>query len=69
MTPETALQLTIAAALLATLGLIASEVRANLAREREKDEQRRREAPDALVGSGAPFADVLQPPDSKKAKR
>ena len=68
MTPETALQLTIAAVLLATIGLIASEVRANLAREREKDAQREGQN-EVIAGSGAPFADILQPPDPKEANR
>ena len=65
MTPETALQLTIAAVLLATAGLIVSEVRTNLQRERAKDEQRRQVAENTPAHGGAPVADVLQTPDSR----
>lgn len=68
MTPETALQLTIAVTLLATIGLIASEIYTNLRREREKDAAR--EAQDALTGgTGTAYADLLPPSDSIGAER
>ena len=70
MTAETALQLTIAAIALATIGLIVSEVRGNLIRERVEDEKRKAEALHNLSPeSAAAFTDLLQPADSKKAKR
>ncbi len=70
MAPEAALLLTIVAITLATIGLIVSEVRTNLIRARVEDEKRKNEAlENPPPESATAFADLLQPADSKKAKR
>jgi hypothetical protein len=68
VTPETALQLTIAVTLLATIGLIASEIYTNLRRERDKDAARTaQDVPPG--GAGTAYADLLPPSESTGTRR
>lgn len=68
MTSETALQVALIVIAIATVALIASEVRTNLLRERARDLVAAAEEPDVVTGD-APFADVLTPPDEPSAPR
>lgn len=63
MTPETAFNLTIVAIGIALVGLIASEIRTNLLRERVKDRERAEQSL-TTAEDGAPFADVLNAPSA-----